>query len=127
MKLNSAPSTVALLVTSFVLGQLSGMWTSDYVTAHGYPHHRYLLSLKHEATSESDFQCTKRGYSADNLSHWDAQNKRQDDCLLYTTGDVRADGGFNVYLGTTWTGRYVWRDKPIEIPASDVIEARLSE
>jgi hypothetical protein len=103
------------------------MWTSDFVTLHGFPHHRYLLTLKHEPTAESDFQCTKRGYSADNLSRWDASTKRQIDCVLYTTGEPRPDGGFNIFLGTTWIGRYLWKDRPIEIPASDIIEARLSE
>ncbi len=114
-----------MLFLGLALGQTSGMLTSDYFALSGYPHHRYLLTLKHEQTPESDFKCTKRGYSADNMSGWDPVNKRQLDCVLYTQGDLEADGSFKVFMGTTWMGRDILKDQPIAIPSSDIIEARL--
>ena len=109
-------------VLGMVLGQLTGMVTSDLAAMDGFPHKQYLVELAHEQTARSDFICMKRGALwGVNLSTTDDKSERQKNCILLLTGSPRSDGSFDVVIGsTTWHGRLNNARTPINVSVKEI-------
>jgi hypothetical protein len=113
MKYKSACVATACLI----LGSALGMAASDYATLYGFPHGSYILEIKLEPTTYSEFTCTKLGaFLGPNLSGFDFANDRQKNCILLVSGKPKSDGSFDAFpLHTTWYGRILRKNTPIGI------------
>ncbi len=106
-------------VLCFLLGQVSGMLSSDIATWNGFPYAMHTVELVHEQTAAHDFRCTVTGaLIGTNLSTMDKTTDRQKDCILVLAGTLNSDGSFNAYRdGTTWFGRWASYGRPVVLPA----------
>jgi hypothetical protein len=110
------------LVVGLLLGQISGMVTSDYAHINGFPHKTHVLELTHENTPESDYACMRFGtILLGNLSDIDLAAHRQANCIVLAIGSPQPDGSFNaVRYSPLWRGRLFEGDDPIRIPANRI-------
>ena len=125
MKPNILKFAPALLL-GMLVGFAGGAFLSDAATLGGFPHHKYVVTLKHTDSPVSDYLCTKRASGAGlNLSAIDSDSGRQKDCVIYVTGERNLDDSFDIYYGAdTWWGRWQGRDKPLHIHTKDILSVK---
>lgn len=106
----------------FLAGLVAGMALSDAATTLGLPQGRYLLELNYRDSPERLFTCTKLASAmGENLSTFDPDTKRQENCYIVATGTFNPDGSFQARLGAdTWTGRVKHWNHTVLIPAHEV-------
>jgi len=110
------------ILSLFFVGIGVGMAASDAATTIGLPHGRYLLELRYHGSPERIFTCTKLASAlGENLSTFDPDAGRQENCFIVATGNFAEDGSFKARLGAdTWTGRAVHWRQTVVIPANEL-------
>ena len=103
-------------------GIAAGMALSDAATLLGLPQGKHLLELRYHDSPERLFTCTKLASAlGENLSTFDPDTQRQENCYIAATGSFNTDGSFKGRLGAdTWIGRLGNWSQTVVVPAREL-------